>query len=126
VEQATHVGASAEALDIGDDVDGDAVAAVTTLKQPQTTRSGLEPARAGRPCRCRDVSPPPPACVEDELEGPATGDDAEGGGGRIRHGAREDDTRQRVTWGCGARSMLRLGLMGHSLTVKESQVLSPN
>jgi hypothetical protein len=79
VEQATHVGASAEALDSGDDVDGDAVAAVTTLKQPQTTRSGLEPVRAGRPCRCRDVSPPPPppACVEDELEGPATGDDAE-------------------------------------------------
>ena len=57
-----------------------AVAAVTTLKQPQTMRSGSEPARTGRPCRCRGVPPPPPppACGEDEeVEGPAPGDDAE-------------------------------------------------
>ena len=59
-----------------------AVAAVTTLKQPQTMRIGSEPARTGRPCRCRGVcaSPPPLACgeeVEVEEEGPAPGDDAE-------------------------------------------------
>jgi hypothetical protein len=58
-----------------------AVATVTTLKQPQTMRSGSEPARAGQPCRCRGVPPPPPplACgeEEEEEEGPAPGDDAE-------------------------------------------------
>ena len=56
-----------------------AVATVTTLKQPQTMRSGSEPARGGRPCRCRGVcaSPPPspPACCEGEE--PAPGDEAD-------------------------------------------------
>ena len=53
------------------------MAAVTTLKQPQTMRSGSEPARTGgRPCRCRGVCASPPACGDEE-EGPAPGDDAE-------------------------------------------------
>jgi hypothetical protein len=48
-----------------------AVAAVTTLKQPQTMSSGSEPARGAR--RCRGASPPP-ACGVDEEEAPAAAD----------------------------------------------------
>jgi len=93
-----------------------AVAAVTTLKQPQTMRSGSEPARGGR--RCRGASPPPPACGEDEdeEEGPAAADEfamarvqARGGSplgrrGEVGWGGSEwkESEARRVRWEAGA------------------------